>query len=346
MAAAPTQTATLSDQPIAGGLYYWAASSTDPNAPYGIYRHDVGTPGTPPERFYTTIETTDTGSYPNGRCVACHALSRDGTKMSISYDGGGGASTVMDVATRSPLPSPGHWDFAAYTAMGDYLVTESQGVLTLRDSATATIVSTLPLAGACSHPDFSAMGDSMTYVQYDSGSRWGFTGGAIYTIPYDGSTQTFGTPQLIVDNTSGNNYYPSFSPDGQWIIFNRDAAGGSSYNNHAAEVWVVPAAGGTPIQLIAADVTTGLTDSWARWAPFQQTVGGEAMYWVTFSSTRDFGTRITGGSDHPQLWMSPFFPDRAIASMDPSGPAFRLPFQNIASDNHIAQWADQVIPIQ
>ena len=43
--------------------------------------------------------------------------------------------------------------------------------------------------------------------------------------------------------------------------------------------------------------------------------------------------------------MAPFFPDRAAAGMDPTGPAFRVPFQDIATTNHIAQWTEVVVVI-
>ena len=43
--------------------------------------------------------------------------------------------------------------------------------------------------------------------------------------------------------------------------------------------------------------------------------------------------------------MTPFFPARAAAGQDPSGPAFRLPFQNLTDNNHIAQWTETVVPI-
>ena len=357
LAAAPTQMVLLADQPIAGGLYYWAASSTDPNAPYGIYRHDVSTPQTPAEQFYTEVDAgnADPTAYPNGRCVACHALSRDGTKMSITYDGGPPsgdliAASLMDVATRTVIsPSPGYWDFASYTSTGTYVITESNNVLTLRDGTTAAVVlDPVPTGGTASHPDFAADDSALTFVQSEAGFPWEFTGGSIMTESFDITTQTFGTPTTVVASDGEvNNYYPSYSPDGQWILFNR-ASGGSCYNNPTAEVWVVPAAGGTPIELSLADADPTLpdiTNSWARWAPFSQTVGGEPMYWITVSSTRNFGTRLVNTGRH-QIWMSAFFPERATTGLEPSAPAFRLPFQDIASSNHIAQWADQVIPIQ
>jgi hypothetical protein len=97
----------------------------------------------------------------------------------------------------------------------------------------------------------------------------------------------------------------------------------------------------------------GLTNSWGRWAPFQQTVGAgnEPIFWVTTSSKRDFGVRRinTGQAEAaktPQIWMAPFYTSRAAAGMDPTAPAFRLPFQNLASNNHIAQWTERVVELQ
>jgi hypothetical protein len=63
---------------------------------------------------------------------------------------------------------------------------------------------------------------------------------------------------------------------------------------------------------------------------------------VLFSSVRPFGVRIPGGG-RPQIWMTPFFPDRAAQGQDPSGNAFRVPFQAVDTSNHIAQWTNAVV---
>jgi hypothetical protein len=63
------------------------------------------------------------------------------------------------------------------------------------------------------------------------------------------------------------------------------------------------------------------------------------------SSKRNFGVRLVNQA-RPQIWMSPFFPDQAQMSVDPSGAPFRLPFQDITSDNHIAQWTEKVVVTQ
>jgi hypothetical protein len=44
--------------------------------------------------------------------------------------------------------------------------------------------------------------------------------------------------------------------------------------------------------------------------------------------------------------MTPFFPGRAALGNDPSAKAFRLPFQNLDSSNHIAQWTERVVVLQ
>src|SRR4029079_13389770 len=98
----------------------------------------------------------------------------------------------------------------------------------------------------------------------------------------------------------------SWSPDGQWILFTRTT--GNSYNDASAQIWIVKSDGSQPpIQLTSANLGTNLTNSWARWAPFQQSFGStkEPVYYFTFSTVRPFGVRGTGGT---QIWMAPFFP--------------------------------------
>ena len=51
---------------------------------------------------------------------------------------------------------------------------------------------------------------------------------------------------------------------------------------------------------------------------------------------------MSGPLTGTQLWMVAFDPARAAAGMDPSFPAFWLPFQDINSGNHIGQWSTEV----
>jgi hypothetical protein len=328
----------LTNEQMLGGLYYWAATAQ--NGPFGIFRHDMSKPGQPAEEYMTTTQT-------GGRCVACHVLSRDGTKMSVTFDGGNGAATLLDVGTKAMQPSQRGWNFGTFTPDGSQFLAVQNGQLAILDYATQNQLGVMPAAGQVSHPDLSADGTKLVYVSKPSTDLdWSFNGGKIMIRSYDQATKTFGPEQQLVMDTS-NCFYPSFSPDGKWVLFNR-ASNGASYNNGAATLWVTKSDGSGPaVELATAAGTAGLTNSWGRWAPFQQTVGAnnESLYWITVSSTRDFGVRLVG-ANRPQLWMTPFMPDKAEQNADPSASAFRLPFQNIESNNHIAQWTEQIIAVQ
>ena len=340
----PVQLA-LSDQDVDGGLYYWASTGALPS---GIYRHDLARPGEPAEAYYTTSES------PGNRCVACHVLSRDGTRMAITLDGGDGAATILDVATRTPLmPVDGsfRWNFAAFNPDGSRIITVHQGRMVLRDAATGGEIADLPTGGRGTHPDFSPDGSRVAFISAPGAAYdWVFGGGSLMVMSYDRATDTFGAATALVPSAGGgdNVFYPSWSPDGQWILFNRSSE--DAYDDASAEVYVVRADGSAPPQkLDTPNLSGGITNSWARWAPFEQVLApGEAeeepIFWLTFSSKRAFGVRLPGGQ--PQLWMAPFFPARAAAGADPSGPAFRLPFQDIATNNHIAQWTETVIDVE
>ena len=348
--AATSRTAKLSNNDLEGGLYYWAAKATG-NSPYGIFRHDFGQPGQPAQPFFTTTEA--------GRCVACHAVSRDGTRMAVGYDGGNSSSTIVDVASQAPgIPhNTEFWNFATYSPDGGKLVTSRGGTLTVRDGVTGAAAGTIDTGGFATHPDFAATGTALVFTRVTAPgggsvpSDWAFGGGNIATVSYDPATGTFGAPTPVISG-NGNNYYPSFSPDGQWILFNRSTE--DAYDDTSAEIWVARADGSNARKLDLANLGPNLTNSWGRWAPFKSQFGPagaeEELYWITFSSKRDFGVRITNtglaeAMKTPQIWMSPFFPGRAEAGMDPSAPAFWLPVQAVDTNNHIAQWTERVVPI-
>jgi hypothetical protein len=345
--AAAAQTLQLSNEVMDGGLYYWANSGT---TNVGIFRHDMSRPGQPAEEFVTRNQT-------GGRCVGCHVLSRDGSRMAITYDEGTGpnfAGTV-DVPSARITSKLERWNFATYTPDATQLLTVEEGTLVVRDAATQAILATMtttPPRAWVTQPDLSPDGTRLVYVRptlwdvdYD------FRQGQLYTRSYDAATHAFGPEQPLV-NDGANNYYPSWSPDGSWVLYTRTDFD-SSYDSNLSAIWVVKADGTLPpVALTAANAGTGITDSWARWAPFEQTLGaaGEPLFWITFSSKRDFGVRIRNtGLAQPvkraQLWMTPFFPTRAQSGRDPSVPTFRLPFQNVETSNHTAQWTQRIVPI-
>ena len=106
-----------------------------------------------------------------------------------------------------------------------------------------------------------------------------------------------------------------------------------------SELWFVSANGGgtlTPLSNIA-----GLQDSWPKFDPTEYVDRGVPVYWMAWSTRRAFGLR-TPERGQMQLWMSAFSPTQAAEGGLPTHPAFRLPFQNIESGNHIPQWVTTV----
>ena len=90
------------------------------------------------------------------------------------------------------------------------------------------------------------------------------------------------------------------------LAFDRIPNSTQMYNQPLAEVFVIPAAGGTATRLAANDppactgkTSPGVTNSWPKWAPQATTAsGGRTFYWLVFSSTRD-------ENGNPQLYVSP-----------------------------------------
>lgn len=351
--ASPTTKATSQPETIGttneivqGGLYYWTTSP-----PQGIFRYDMSTPSIPPSSFFPVNQAP--GNPTN--CIGCHTLSKDGTKIAMTIDSGDGRGALFDVGTRAVLipfdSNAQYWNFATFNPDASKLVTLSQGQMVLRDAnGGAILVPSIPnSSGQATHPELSPDGTTLANVEtqqrlYD----FQVTGGSIVTRSFDDATNSFGPVKMLVpDAPNAGNFYPSWSPDGQWILFTRTI--GNSYADASAEVWVIKADGtGAPIRLALADATNGFTNSWARWTPFVQSYGADhkTVFYITFSSSRAFGVRPLTQGDYGadmQIWMAPFFPDAAVAGMDPSGPAFRMPFQDFATSNHIAQWTSAVV---
>jgi hypothetical protein len=338
----------FAEENVEGGIYYWAASSTVASD-YGIFRHDFGKPGQQAEQIYTTAQTA-------GRCVACHALSHDGTRMALNYDGGNGPADIIDVATQSsivPLENAYLANFHSYSPDDTLVLSVYQGIFTLRDGTTGAAVETLDLEYV-TYPDWSADGALVAFTRctrpLEGFADWTFHGGQIELMTYDGPG-SWGAPTVLVpaeDNT--NLYYPAISPDGQWVVFNRSsdlggyAGAGDSYSDDDAELWVVATGGGAPIRLDAVNLTGNFRTSWAKWNPQVATHQGQPLMWLTVSSMRGYGHTLTDGQ-LPQIWMAAFDPQAAADGEDPTWPAFYLPFQDITTNNHIAQWTEVVVDL-
>jgi hypothetical protein len=340
----------FAEESVRGGLYYWAASSTT-GADYGIMRYDFGNPTqAQAESIYTASQA--------GRCVACHALSHDGTRMALNYDGGGGIADIIDISTRTttvPGGSQYYANFHTFSPDDEYLLSVSNGKFTLRDGYSGVAIETLDLERV-TYPDWSSNGTHVVYtrsMRTDCGfADWSMYGGQIEVIDFDGPGN-WSLPRVIVPAEPNiNNYYPAISPDGGWVVFNRSYAAVSgrcdatwdSYSDDSAELWAVSIDGGTLIRLDAVNKAAGLRNSWAKWVPFEQKLGDDTIFWLTTSSIRSYPPELPAGN-LPQIWMAAFHVTKAEEGLDPSRPGFWLPFQDKTTNNHIPQWTTQVIEV-
>ncbi len=321
---------------IVGGLYYWNAGAG------AIRRYDFGRRGQSAEPF---LDAPTAGAT---TCVGCHALSRDGTRIAVGMDiPAPSPYKVFDVATRTALYQQGTMfgggaNFFSFSPDSTQIMT-SNGIDTVwRDSSSGAAFAD-PLVQGATMPDWSADGLNLVLSRPATvppcfGGFCGAPGvdsASLEVLPWTGTM--WGAPRVLVPFGGQNNYYPTWSPDNGWVMFNRSPSNTNSFDAPDAQVWIVAGGGGTPIHMARA--STG-GDSWPKWAPDVQSYYGGTVMWFTFSSRRAYGLRTTGGTS--QLWMSGFDPAKAAAGMDPSTPSFWLPFQEPASGNHIAQWVTTV----
>lgn len=351
---------------LLGALYYWTTSGGT-----AIMRYDFGSPDqTEPEAF---IGTEHTG----GTCVGCHALSRDGTKM-VAEAGGqnDGRLLMLDVATETPMVPFGStldsifesWNPDGSQFVGVYADNGATDYnLLLFDGNTGVSLGTIEtgstVADPANHPDWSPDGNQIAFTRMGvKGTNQRMFKGSIEMVSRDGAG--WSESAVIVPNESGKNrYYPSFSPDGGLLIFNESQCNsgetGSECDADAdptSSLWIVPAApGNTPIRLDAANAPgvadqgeTDLTNSFPKWSPFvfrRDQEQGARLEWLTFSSRRNYGLRSPNGGDM-LIWMVAVEPDKALAGVDPSSAAFAIPYQDLDTSNHIAQWTERIIVVQ
>jgi hypothetical protein len=405
IATSQTQVAvSFATEDLNGGIYYWQSVAVAglQGATGGIFRYDFGKRGQTPQAFLAPTASGGTMQ----RCVGCHFLSRDGAKMTYGNDDPDADDeysdlkvNLLDVATKTAtaLTQAG---FQAFTPDHSLLVA-SNGVgkapatnffLFDGNSGAAAAPATAATGARSTQPDYSADGSQLVFVQpssftfptYNRIDDNHFTGGSLFTMSASGTS--FGTPTALVTSAGENNYYPAFSPDGAFVVFDRVPANGTAgactadscpndaFANPNARIFLVPAGGGTPVDLAKLNAAGPLENSWPRFAPTVQHYKGDTIAWVTFASTRDYGdvvrnsTPINGVMQHicyppespentstnknvttdpvclqPQLWMAAIDLTKAANGADASFPAFWLPFQDPTAHNHIAQWVVQLV---
>jgi hypothetical protein len=343
------QLLSFSSDPVEGGLYYWSTHSTTTASFGATYRLLFGA--------RKALPFIAPNSPSNGfACGGCHAISRDGTTIAIS-EGNDAYSAVLRVA-RTSNPDTGLFPVAAshdsatiaLSPDGSRALTSYANGLTLRATSDGHLLATvdpalLTVAGVAYHgylPEWSPDGKEIALtLSAVPDSEWAVRTGAIAVLPV--AADRFGSAEVIVPDDADFNFYPSWSPDGKWIVFASAPAGQGlkSYDQRLARLRLVARAGGPVYELGRATQGVGHTSSWPKFAPFSQ-AGGNVLF-VTFNSKIDYGFLLPNSqalTPTPQLWLAAI--DLRRLPGDPSYQPMWLPFQDVTQNNHLGFWTENV----
>ncbi len=251
-------------------------------------------------------------------CVACHAVSST-THRIAAISGGGVGPVVVYGLDGKRIDIPGvTGSFLNWSPDGTKLaISTDRRQIVIMDADGGTIT---PLAGASESnvaqlmPAWSPDGTTIAFVRSNdpSGTYRADSASDIYTVPATGGV----AKPLPGASGRGFNYYPAYSPDGRWIAFTHHISGTTTYSDPYAEIYMIPAEGGTPIRLAANDTQdgrrlTGISNSWPTWSRDGQT--------LAFNSKRNgnqydiFTTRINpDGTSGPAMLLSSAADGRAF----------------------------------
>jgi hypothetical protein len=334
-----------------------------------------------------TFGQTNAPTVVAGDCTACHSLSRTGSRIGycrcvgndcgqewvgyLKYDDqamtwneqiNANAKQIHGTYTTfAPVGNPFPDDTQAIS-----LVTTNAGKLQLYDPDTGAVVpsniaAVAPIANKSGNmPDWSPDGNHIVYAQSDVNQSVDVSNSsiAIMSYSYAGAVHTFGTPTTLVasglmynNQAYTNLFFPSFSPDNQWVVFN--AARGTWRNFTDAKtagqrLMLVNPTGGAPMDLT--NMNGGNVDhdtTWPHWAPGSTT----DYYWIVFSSERDYGHEVTlnttagtpcvanGVKQCKQIWIGAISKTALMnGTVDPSFAPVWLPGQDTKNDNISPYW--------
>jgi hypothetical protein len=324
------------------------------------------------ETVHDVLKPSQIGS----ACVGCHASTPDGQYVAMSSSdnpGDGSVSAWVEVRSlKDPTATPpfmtanaksllarkdqhGVAFSKAHWAAGDHTIVTGLPVAGKTELIWTDLESTSPAQGtgwdviarggdpgAAGGASWSHDGKTLLYFSapaIGAGLIDGSGQSDLWIVPY--GDKKGGAATALVKDGAWSSFYPQFSADDAYVAFNRVPRGSTSYNDAAAEVFVVPATGGTPSRLVANDApkcmggtSPGLTNSWPKWSPKASVAGSKTYYWLTFSSTRGVG--------NPQLYVAPIVVSGGSIS---TYPALYLWNQPSAEHNHTPAWDVFDLPI-
>ncbi len=368
---------TIAPASLRGTVYYWA------NNKGRVERIQPG--ATAPDDFADQPPLTDTTMFPKqSSCLmTCHTVSANG---SVLVSGGGTFGGSYDLKTDLPMNSLGgvwgyglpdgtteddwqvaQWETPAISPDGQYVATNQLAMqlsLNLGGPGTGEGLyktadgSLVPNSGMDTlmplMPAWSPDGKSIAYqagVLTPMMSWDGPPAGPLSVVAFDPNASPMASnPTVLVQPGSDPNLaliaWPSISPDGRWVVYQRGTSADTRNGN--ADLYLADAQNpGAEARLAALDgdgypFAAGMRDLSLNYEPTFAPVASGGYFWVVFTSRRTYGNLLTGDKTMvKQLWIaainqtSPNSENPANPMMipDPSHPPFLLTAQDNTSLN-------------
>jgi hypothetical protein len=373
-----TFTLLFSKDSVEGALYYWTTSGKS-----AIMRWDFAGSTSAAMPYLTPTNTdgrTCVGCHalsPNGDKLVASAGGQNDGRLLLWNVATNAAIQPFPLTQKSQFES---WNSTGTQFVGVYgdSLPGHRGAsnLMIFDGTNGRMTSTIDLGGLrADHPDWSKNDGGPETIVFASVDATAATNdqkpatGAIDLVQM--TNGAWGPPRELVPAELGKNrYYPAIAPDGNLVAYDESTctagtprAGGTpdpscnADTDATATMYVTSLGGMPPVALANANYpgvadggTTALTNSYPKWAPFIEHLDEDhKLVWLTFSSTRQYGLRSppasTGDTTETRsgtlIWMVGINPTGGNA--DPSYPPFCLPFQDVKTSNHAAQWAKYFI---
>jgi hypothetical protein len=197
---------------------------------------------------------------------------------------------------------------------------------------------TLPagVTGGPSHPVFSPDGQAVAFSVRSAGTGLAFTSSTLWIADVTGSPPMFANARKIANGLGGGwdvATYPSFSPDGKWIAFQRSQ--NSRSDAGLGRLALISADGKSEVELANADGKGTIAEADQNYIPSFHPLQQGGYLWLAFSARRPFGNQ--GGEAHGQIWMAAVDAD-IKPGVDPSHPAFHVDGQNASAINERPQF--------
>lgn len=361
-----TETWTIAQGSLRGTIYYWTVNKgqlvkISPGADHPELAFDSGDAnqlGTPAAASYDQTSPPWTVGTDGKRCVACHTVSRDGSRLMGIFERKANPASpfgTVDLAKQSVVQM-GDYQRGLFqptlTPNGSHgVLVDGEFALTFADATSGKELPTplTALAGKAATPMFSPDGRALAFSSEVEGSYpVEFSKANLSIVSFDPPTLTFSAKKQLAAGEGQAIAFPSFTPDSAHVIYQKGSYSRAKYgtNEHGSCDLFVTDVGGSGAQIelgrasgkgLVADRNLHISYE-PRVNPIA--VGGYA--WVVFVSPRDYGNRMVSTNDptyenRKQIWVAAVDLSPKPGT-DPSHPAFLLRGQDTTTTNMSGYW--------